>query len=138
MGGTLFSILSPPSYGFFKLSLMLGNATPAQVHPFPLFFLGIFLSGKCTSYIKLRKNGRKIKTFCHPTPDPHTLKKSRMGNWRVLAFARLMPHFEEKGKFLFLLFGPRQIDGKLRTPLPPKEKKIIERKKKKRIGKWYV
>ena len=47
----------------------------------------------------------------------------------MLAFARLMLHFEGKGKLLFHLFGPRQIDGKLRTPLPPKEKKIIERKK---------
>lgn len=54
-----------------------------------------------------------------------------MGNWRVLVFARLMLHFEEKGKLLFHLFGPRQIDGKLRTPLPPKEKNYRKKKEKK-------
>ena len=55
-----------------------------------------------------------------------------MGNWRVLAFVRLMLHFEEKGKLLFHLFGPRQIDGKLRTPLAPKEKKNNRKKKEKK------
>ena len=82
-----------------------------------------FLKAVITSHINSRENGRKIKTFCHPTPYPHTLKNSGMGNWRVLAYVRLMLHFEEKGKLLFHLFGPRQIDGKLRTPLAPKEKK---------------
>ena len=94
--------------------------------------LNAFLKAVIASYINLRENGRKIKTFCHPTPDPHTLKNSGMGNWRVLAFVRLMLHFEEKGKLLFHLFGPRQIDGKLRTPLAPKEKKNNRKKKEKK------
>ena len=121
----------------FQIELNVGKRHSLPSPPFPPFFPRYFLVGKTlttladecaflkaviTSYINLRENGRKIKTFYHSTPDPHTLKKSRMGNWRVLAFARLMLHFEEKGKTLFHLFCPRQIDGKFRTPLPPKEK----------------
>ena len=64
-------MLSQPYYGFFKLSLRLGTATPSQTHPLSPFlsssssFSGIFLSRKFS--LQQRTNALSLRLWLQAT-----------------------------------------------------------------------
>ena len=84
-----------------------------------------FLKAVITSYINLIKNRRTIKTFCHPTPDSHTLKKIKDGK-----LARV-GHSRRKGDYFFIYSVPDKQMENYGLHYPQRKKNYRKKKEKK-------